>query len=94
MLDWADQSLAAVAAHVNKTGIAVPAVKDRAPCTDGTAEGQSFLLMLYASYRDCVLKGTCASPQETPHKNCRAKSEHFICRELPVDQWPEKLEHQ
>ena len=55
---WAEARRAAVAAHVdNATGIASPAVNplgwgDRTPFTTGSPEGQSFLVLLYAAYRD------------------------------------------
>lgn len=61
---WADDSRAAVSHHINSNGTLAPAVNplgwtDRKPYTAGSPEGQSFAVMLYASYRDCVCAGKC-----------------------------------
>jgi hypothetical protein len=65
MLNWATEMLASIAKHVNPDGIASPAVdpldwKSRTPYTQGSPEGQSFVVMLYAARRDCVRAGVCA----------------------------------
>ncbi|KAF2722629.1 hypothetical protein K431DRAFT_319569 [Polychaeton citri CBS 116435] len=65
MLAWADANREAIAAHVDPTtGIASPAVNplgwsDRNPYTAGSPEGESFLILLYAAYRDYILAGDC-----------------------------------
>lgn len=64
MLSWADQNRRILAGHVNELGIGSPAVnpldwKSRAYVEDGSPEGQVFLVMLYAAWRDCVVAGVC-----------------------------------
>lgn len=66
MLEWADKARKAVAAHVDEKGIASPAVdpldwNGQTPYTKGSPEGQSFLVMLYASWRDCNIAGVCTA---------------------------------
>lgn len=66
MLRWAGENTKAIAAHVDKIGIASPAVNplvwgDRTPYTKGSPEGQSFLVLLYAAWRDCVEASVCSS---------------------------------
>jgi rhamnogalacturonyl hydrolase YesR len=63
-LGWADDRRKAIAAHVDDDGILSPAVNplnwgSRTPYTAGSPEGQSFGVLLYAAYRDCVCAGTC-----------------------------------
>ena len=64
-IDWADEMRQAVAACVDpETGIAAPADNaldwtDRKPMLTGSPEGQAFVVMLYAAYRDCVCGGVC-----------------------------------
>lgn len=50
--------------HVTSTGVVTPAVNplwwlDPKPLTTGSPEGQSFVVLMYAAWRDCVLAGTC-----------------------------------
>ncbi|KAF2161649.1 hypothetical protein M409DRAFT_28044 [Zasmidium cellare ATCC 36951] len=64
MLSWADQNRKVLAGHVNELGIGSPAVnpldwKSRAYVDDGSPEGQAFLVMLYAAWRDCVVASVC-----------------------------------
>lgn len=68
-MQWADENRRAIAAHVDESGIASPAVNplgwgDRKPYTKGSPEGESFLVMLYASWRDCVHAGVCQQEQK------------------------------
>jgi rhamnogalacturonyl hydrolase YesR len=61
---WADESRKAVAWHVDGAGIVKPTVnplawRDRKPYMSGSPEGQSFTVMLYAAYRDCVCAEVC-----------------------------------
>ena len=63
-ISWADSNRIAVAAHVNGSGILSPAINplswgDETPYTSGSPEGQSFGVLLYAAYRDCVCKSFC-----------------------------------
>lgn len=57
-LDWANRKRLAVAKHVDDyTGIGKPAVNplnhlQREPFMDGSPEGQGFLVLLHAAYRD------------------------------------------
>jgi rhamnogalacturonyl hydrolase YesR len=50
--------------HITSTGIATPAVdpmwwKDTTPFTTGSPEGESFVVLMYAGWRDCVKAGIC-----------------------------------
>ncbi|CZT16334.1 uncharacterized protein RCC_02176 [Ramularia collo-cygni] len=65
MMDWAKANMRAVAAHVDDNGLASPAVNplgwgDRTPYTQGSPEGQSFLVLLYSAWRDCIEAGICS----------------------------------
>lgn len=65
MLHWANENLLAITAHVTSNNdTARPCVnpldwRDRAPWADadGSAAAESFLVMLYAAWRDCVVVG-------------------------------------
>lgn len=51
--------------HVTGGGIVTPAVNplgwlDTKPVTTGSPEGQVFVVLMYAAWRDCVLVGRCA----------------------------------
>ncbi|KAI6823295.1 hypothetical protein KC332_g16576 [Hortaea werneckii] len=63
---WADRKREAVLATVDNDGFAKPAVNplkhgSRDPVED-SPEGESFLIMMGAAWRDCVCAGTCAVP--------------------------------
>ncbi|KDR72670.1 hypothetical protein GALMADRAFT_142965 [Galerina marginata CBS 339.88] len=70
---WADKLRAALAGndangnpHITSTGVVTPAVnpmswKDTNPFTTGSPEGQSFVVLMYAGWRDCVKAGRCSS---------------------------------
>ncbi|OCL14996.1 hypothetical protein AOQ84DRAFT_420366 [Glonium stellatum] len=64
-IEWADNKRKAVLQHINaETGIAAPAVQPlnhllREPLVSGSPEGQSFVLLMYTAWRDCVLEGNC-----------------------------------
>lgn len=65
MLAWAKENMDAIASHVDENGLASPAVNplgwgDRTPFTSGSPEGQSFIVLLYAAWRDCVEAGVCS----------------------------------
>ncbi|KAM3418127.1 hypothetical protein BST61_g6332 [Cercospora zeina] len=62
MLQWADENRKAVAMHVQSNGKARPVVdpldwNDHNPYIKGSAEGEAFIVMLYAAWRDCVKAG-------------------------------------
>jgi hypothetical protein len=64
-LEWAEGVRETLGdGHVTKEGIARPAVNplgwgDRNPFVTGSPEGQNFVVLMYAAWRDCVLTGTC-----------------------------------
>ncbi|RDB16933.1 Unsaturated rhamnogalacturonyl hydrolase YesR [Hypsizygus marmoreus] len=50
--------------HVTDSGIVTPAVNplnwyDTNPLTTGSPEGQGFVVLMYAAWRDCILAGKC-----------------------------------
>ncbi|RDB18363.1 Unsaturated rhamnogalacturonyl hydrolase YesR [Hypsizygus marmoreus] len=50
--------------HITSKGIVTPAVNplawlDTKPFTRGSPEGQAFVVLMYAAWRDCVLDGRC-----------------------------------
>ncbi|KAF8954902.1 hypothetical protein BDZ97DRAFT_1862403 [Flammula alnicola] len=52
--------------HITSTGIATPAVnpmawQDTTPFTSGSPEGQAFIVLMYAGWRDCVKAGQCST---------------------------------
>jgi rhamnogalacturonyl hydrolase YesR len=56
--DWRGQL------HVKADGVVTPAInplnwRDPHPVTTGSPEGQAFVVLLYAAWRDCVLVGRC-----------------------------------
>ncbi|KAK3696349.1 hypothetical protein LTR37_018014 [Vermiconidia calcicola] len=64
ILKWADSKRKAVARHVDADGVAKPAVNSpkhgqREPLNGINPEGESFLLMMGAAWRDCVCSGGC-----------------------------------
>jgi hypothetical protein len=64
ILRWADKKRRAVFQHVDLDGVARPAVHSlkhdqREPFSGINPEGQSFLLMLGAAWRDCYCAGVC-----------------------------------
>lgn len=73
-ISWADNIRAVLGAydasgnpHITKTGIATPAVDplnwhDTTPYTSGSPEGQNFVVLMYAAWRDCVYAKVCADP--------------------------------
>lgn len=70
-INWADgirktiaRNDARGAPHVKSTGVVTPAVnplnwKDPKPVTTGSPEGQAFVVLMYAAWRDCALSGKC-----------------------------------
>ena len=53
--------------HVTADGIVTPAVNplnwyDTTPFTKGSPEGQNFVVLLYAAWRDCIQTGMCFPP--------------------------------
>ncbi|KAK5120800.1 hypothetical protein LTR85_005867 [Meristemomyces frigidus] len=65
-LSWADHKREAVIERVDDDGFAKPAVdplkhSSRKP-TESSPEGESFLLMMGAAWRDCVCAGVCPPP--------------------------------
>ncbi|KAK5166539.1 uncharacterized protein LTR77_008082 [Saxophila tyrrhenica] len=62
ILQWADEKRRAVVRHVNDDGVARPAVHSlkhdqRQPFEGINPEGESFLLLMGAAWRDCVCAG-------------------------------------
>lgn len=58
---WAEQRRRAIAASVKDNGILAPAVNplwwgDRTPVQTGSPEGNSFGVLLWAAYRDCIAR--------------------------------------
>lgn len=69
MLQWADENRAILARHVNRNGLAGPAVnpldwKSHQASKTPSPEGESFLVMMYAAWRDCVRAHICDSYAE------------------------------
>lgn len=57
--------------HITEEGIAQPAVdpldwKNPIPVTTGSPEGQSFVALLYAAWRDCVRETVCSDEDSAP----------------------------
>ena len=64
ILTWADQKRRTIVQSVNANGIVKPAVNplkhdQREPIDNGSPEGESFLLLMSAAWRDCVCAGIC-----------------------------------
>ncbi|KAF8143719.1 hypothetical protein K438DRAFT_1875422 [Mycena galopus ATCC 62051] len=56
--------------HVTSAGIVTPAVdplgwQDTAPFTTGSPEGNNFVVLMYAAWRDCIFAGLCKKPTNT-----------------------------
>jgi rhamnogalacturonyl hydrolase YesR len=74
-IQWADDIRAVLGGkdangklHVTSDGVATPAVnplnwQDTNPTTTGSPEGQVFVVLMYAAWRDCVLVGRCSKSQ-------------------------------
>ncbi|KAF5380742.1 hypothetical protein D9757_007120 [Collybiopsis confluens] len=63
-IDWAEGRREALASHITSDGIASPSVNplnwsDTVPYTAGSPEGQNFVVLMYAAWRDCILSGRC-----------------------------------
>jgi len=63
-ISWADGIRATMALHITSAGIATPAVNplnwgDTTPFTTGSPEGNNFVVLMYAAWRDCVLINVC-----------------------------------
>ena len=63
-ISWADARRAAVAKSVDSMGLLKPVVNpykysQATPYSGTSPEGQSFTVLLYAAYRDCVCAGVC-----------------------------------
>lgn len=61
---WADRIRATTALYISSSGIATPAVNplnwgDTKPFTTGSPEGNSFVVLMYAAWRDCVVLNVC-----------------------------------
>ncbi|KAL0570357.1 hypothetical protein V5O48_011603 [Marasmius crinis-equi] len=66
-VDWADGIRTTLGSLVSEEGVVAPAVNPLAwwntnPWTTGSPEGQNFVVMMYAAWRDCVLVGKCPWP--------------------------------
>ncbi|THU96981.1 hypothetical protein K435DRAFT_828762 [Dendrothele bispora CBS 962.96] len=67
-LTWAESIRRTIGSnnHVSNNGTVAPAVDpldwgSTTPYTAGSPEGQNFVVLMYASWRDCVLAGICAA---------------------------------
>ncbi|KAF9256382.1 hypothetical protein L218DRAFT_966385 [Marasmius fiardii PR-910] len=70
-VQWADDVMRTIAGnddsgvpHVSENGAVTPAVnplgwQDTNPWTSGSPEGNNFVVLMYAAWRDCVLAGVC-----------------------------------
>ncbi|ESK86697.1 hypothetical protein Moror_10944 [Moniliophthora roreri MCA 2997] len=64
-VEWADSIRETLGeGHITKEGITQPAVnpldwEDREPFLTGSPEGQSFVVLMYAAWRDCILENVC-----------------------------------
>ncbi|KAJ7122819.1 hypothetical protein C8R44DRAFT_784628 [Mycena epipterygia] len=63
-ISWADGIRTTMALHITSTGIATPAVNplnwgDTTPFTAGSPEGNNFVVLMYAAWRDCILLKVC-----------------------------------
>jgi hypothetical protein len=63
-ISWADRIKATMALYISSSGIARPAVNpmnsgDTTPLTAGSPEGNNFVVLMYAAWRDCVLLEIC-----------------------------------
>ena len=64
--------------HVTDEGVATPAVnplgwQDPRPYTEGSPEGQAFVVMMYSAWRDCVLQGLCRKEQAVRRHRSRER---------------------
>ncbi|KAL0573765.1 hypothetical protein V5O48_008192 [Marasmius crinis-equi] len=53
--------------HVTEEGVVTPAINpldwnDTTPFTTGSPEGQNFVVLMYAAWRDCVFSRRCSAP--------------------------------
>ncbi|KAJ7283414.1 hypothetical protein C8J57DRAFT_1447551 [Mycena rebaudengoi] len=62
---WADRVRNIMALHITNSGIATPAVNpmnagDTTPLSIGSPEGNNFVVLMYAAWRDCMLSNVCS----------------------------------
>ena len=69
-VDWAEgvRGVIGHGGHVTGNGTVVPTVNplnwgDTKPYTAGSPEGQCFVVLMYAAWRDCVYAGVCSAPE-------------------------------
>ena len=69
-VDWAEgvRGVIGDGGHVTGNGTVVPTVNplnwgDTKPYTAGSPEGQCFVVLMYAAWRDCVYAGVCSTPE-------------------------------
>lgn len=76
---WADQLRDTIFnEHINDDGVARPAVnplswQDATPYEWGSPEGNSFVVLMYAAWRDCVHATICLSPTESEETHQRRR---------------------
>ncbi|KAJ7326269.1 family 88 glycosyl hydrolase [Mycena albidolilacea] len=63
-IEWADGIRTTMALYVTSAGIAAPAVNplnhtDTSPLSTGSPEGNNFVVLMYAAWRDCVVANVC-----------------------------------
>jgi len=64
-INWAEGLRKTLGNHITVNGTATPAVNpldwsDTTPYTAGSPEGQNFVVLMYAAWRDCVFAGVCS----------------------------------
>ncbi|KAF7313469.1 hypothetical protein HMN09_00502800 [Mycena chlorophos] len=64
-LIWADSIRTTLALHITNTGAASPAVnpmnpRDPTALKSGSPEGNTFVVLMYAAWRDCIVAGVCS----------------------------------
>jgi len=62
--------------HVTANGTVTPTVNplnwyDTTPFTAGSLEGQNFVVLLYAAWRDCIQVGICVPPYKNQKRHLR-----------------------
>ncbi|KIK70023.1 hypothetical protein GYMLUDRAFT_53143 [Collybiopsis luxurians FD-317 M1] len=63
-INWAEGRRRTLGGHITANGTASPSVNplnwdDTVPYTAGSPEGQNFVVLMYAAWRDCVFAGIC-----------------------------------
>ncbi|KAG6815337.1 hypothetical protein H0H87_002807 [Tephrocybe sp. NHM501043] len=85
-IDWADGIRGVLGGkddngqpHITEAGVATPAVnplawQDTTPFTTGSPEGQAFVVLMYAAWRDCILARRCDSESKGTRRTHRTRA--------------------